>query len=53
MARSLKKGPWTCPNLMKKVLDENVKSIKTYSRRSTITPEFVGKIFKAHGGKQK
>ena len=52
MARSLKKGPWTCPSLMKKVLDENVKSIKTYSRGSTITPEFVGKTFQVHNGKK-
>ena len=37
---------------MKKVLDENVKSIKTYSRRSTITPEFVGKTFQVHNGKK-
>ena len=52
MARSLKKGPWTCPSLMKKVPDENIKSIKTYSRASTITPEFVGKTFQVHNGKK-
>ena len=46
MARSLKKGPWTCPSLM------NIKSIKTYSRASTITPEFVGKTFQVHNGKK-
>ena len=52
MARSLKKGPWTCPKLMKKVLDANIKSIKTYSRASTITPEFVGKTFQVHNGRK-
>ena len=37
---------------MKKVLDANIKSVKTYSRASTITPEFVGKTFQVHNGRK-
>lgn len=55
MARSIKKGPWVDESLMKKV--ERVKKegkkrpIKTWSRRSTIIPEFVGYTFAVHNGK--
>ena len=55
MARSLKKGPFIDPSLQRKV-DKVVASgskqvIKTWSRRSMITPEFVGMTFHVHNGK--
>ncbi|MFH1459726.1 MAG: 30S ribosomal protein S19 [Candidatus Omnitrophota bacterium] len=55
MSRSIKKGPYVDPKLMKKI-DKMVKSndkkpIKTWSRRSTILPEFVGITFSVHNGK--
>ncbi len=54
MPRSLKKGPYVDPKLMKKVqamLDSGEKKIiKTWSRRSTIIPEFVGFTFAVHNG---
>tara|TARA_Y100000310_G_C20049579_1_gene519937 strand:- start:103 stop:393 length:291 start_codon:yes stop_codon:yes gene_type:complete len=54
MSRSLKKGPYVDPKLMKKV--SNLKMgdktvINTYARRSTITPEMVGFNFGVHNGK--
>ena len=56
MARSSKKGPFVDPKLMKKVqrLDETgqKKPIKTWSRNSDISPEFVGHTFAVHNGKQ-
>ena len=56
MARSLKKGPFIDEHLMKKVkaLDETSKKevIKTWSRRSTIYPEFIGHTFAVHNGKE-
>ena len=56
MARSLKKGPYTFDRLLKKVrtLNETGKKevIKTYSRRSTIYPDFVGHTFAVHNGKE-
>ena len=56
MARSLKKGPYTFERLLKKVknLNETGKKevIKTYSRRSTIYPDFVGHTFAVHNGKE-
>lgn len=54
MSRSLKKGPFVDEHLMKKVqaLGENKKnSIKTWSRRSTIFPDFIGHTFTVHNGK--
>lgn len=55
MGRSLKKGPYIFPKLLKKVqLAVNSKSnkpIKTWSRSSTITPEMVGLWFEVHNGK--
>ncbi len=55
MARSLKKGPFTDEKLMNKVLklrEEGGKlQIKTWSRRSTITPEMIGFTFEVHNGK--
>ena len=54
MGRSLKKGPFVDDHLMKKVeaLNETDKKqvIKTWSRRSTIFPEFVGHTFAVHNG---
>lgn len=56
MARSLKKGPFIHHKLQKKVDDLNQsgkkKVIKTWSRASMITPEFVGLTFAVHNGKQ-
>ena len=54
MARSLKKGPYVDPKLVKKIdkINEAGKKqvIKTWSRRSTITPDFVGHTFAVHNG---
>ena len=54
MARSIKKGPYVFSRLLKKVqkLNETGKKevIKTWSRRSTIYPEFVGHTFGVHNG---
>ena len=56
MARSLKKGPFVDGHLMKKVqtVNESGKKevIKTWSRRSTIYPEFIGHTFAVHNGKE-
>ncbi|MBT4849634.1 30S ribosomal protein S19 [Candidatus Parcubacteria bacterium] len=54
MSRSLKKGPYTDPKLLKKVSNqkqEEGKIIKTWSRASVITPEMVGFTFGVHNGK--
>jgi small subunit ribosomal protein S19 len=55
MTRSIKKGFFVDPGLMKKVSTaQNTgdrKPIKTWSRRSTITPDFVGLNFTVHNGK--
>jgi small subunit ribosomal protein S19 len=54
MSRSVKKGPFVDGHLLKKVTDTNKsgqkKVIKTWSRRSTILPEFVGTTFSLHNG---
>lgn len=54
MPRSLKKGPFVEEKLMAKVEKLNKsgdkKVVKTWSRRSTITPEFVGHTFAVHNG---
>ena len=56
MARSLKKGPFADASLMAKVkkVNESEKKevIKTWSRRSTIFPEFIGNTFAVHNGKE-
>lgn len=56
MPRSLKKGPFVDGHLRKKVEDardtQSRKVIKTWSRRSTILPEFVGLTFAVHNGKK-
>ncbi|MBU1203346.1 30S ribosomal protein S19 [Patescibacteria group bacterium] len=54
MSRSLKKGPFTDPKLLKKLegkKPESTKPIKTWSRSSVITPEMVGFTFAVHNGK--
>ena len=55
MGRSIKKGPFIDGHLMEKILkakSTNQKTpIKTWSRRSMITPEFVGLTFTVHNGK--
>ncbi len=54
MARSLKKGPYIDFRLRKKIEDANDKGskgvIKTWSRRSMISPDFVGHTFAVHNG---
>lgn len=56
MARSLKKGPFVDEHLMKKVQEMNKSGkkevIKTWSRRSTIFPDFIGHTFVVHNGKE-
>ena len=55
MARSLRKGPFVDPSLQRKVDKANATSskqvIRTWSRRSMITPDFVGMTFQVHNGK--
>jgi small subunit ribosomal protein S19 len=55
MGRSLKKGPFVEPKLLEKIDRMNKasakKPIKTWSRRSMITPDFVGHTFLVHNGK--
>ena len=56
MARSLKKGPYVFDRLMNKVIEMNKNGkkevVKTWSRRSTIFPEFIGHTFAVHNGKE-
>ena len=56
MPRSLKKGPFVDEHLMRKVLKAKEtgdrKVIKTWSRRSTVLPEFVGLTLAVHNGKK-
>ena len=54
MGRSIKKGPYIDPNLAAKVADTEDKRtpIKTWARRSTIPPDFIGRTFMVHQGKQ-
>jgi small subunit ribosomal protein S19 len=55
MGRSLKKGPYVDAKLLKKVerleLARRKEPIKTWARRSTITPEFIGHTFLVHNGR--
>ncbi len=55
MGRSLKKGPFVDENLLKKIsrldLTGAKQQIKTWARRSTISPEFIGHTFLVHNGK--
>jgi small subunit ribosomal protein S19 len=56
MTRSLKKGPFIDQKLLRKILDMNKSGgkrvIKTWARRSTISPEMVGHTLAVHNGKQ-
>ncbi len=56
MARSIKKGPFVDEHLLKKVQKLNAENkkqvIKTWSRRSTILPEFVAHTFAVHNGRK-
>ena len=56
MGRSLKKGPFIDNYLLKKVEDLNSKNqknvVKTWSRRSTIVPDFIGHTFAVHNGRK-
>ena len=56
MARSIKKGPFVDDHLMKKVEaqdgSEKKQVIKTWSRRSTIFPNFIGHTFAVHAGRK-
>ena len=56
MSRSVWKGPFVEPSLLKKIEkqknDTSRKPIKTWSRKSTIIPDFVGSSFMIHNGKK-
>ena len=56
MGRSSKKGPYVDPKLYEKIMKarqtNDKKPIKTWSRRSTITPDFVGLTFLVHNGRK-
>ena len=56
MPRSLKKGPYVAEKLMNKIMrmnDNNERNvIKTWSRRSTITPDFIGHTLAVHNGRK-
>ncbi len=56
MARSIKKGPYIQECLLRKVKQAEQSGskavVKTWSRRSTVTPEFVGMTFAVHNGKK-
>ena len=56
MTRSVKKGPFCDGHLLKKVeasaATKAKRPIKTWSRRSTVTPELIGQTFAVHNGKK-
>ena len=56
MSRSAKKGPFVDERLMKRIEQMNAagqkKMIKTWSRRSTVIPEFIGFTFAVHNGRK-
>jgi len=56
LPRSLKKGPYVDEKLMKRILAMNEKNernvIKTWYRRSTITPDFIGHTLAVHNGRK-
>ncbi|MBI2080596.1 MAG: 30S ribosomal protein S19 [candidate division NC10 bacterium] len=56
MGRSVKKGPYVEPKLLRRIEEMNrgrdKRVLKTWSRRSTITPEFVGHTLAVHNGKK-
>ena len=56
MGRSIKKGPFVAPELIKRVVEMNEKGekkvLKTWSRASTVFPEFVGHTIAVHDGRK-
>lgn len=56
MSRSTKKGPYVAPKLLRKVEEMNMNGekivLKTWSRSSTIFPDFVGHTFAVHDGRK-
>ena len=56
MSRSVKKGPYVAPELLKRVEEMKAKNekkvLKTWSRSSTIFPSFVGHTFAVHDGRK-
>lgn len=56
MARSIKKGPFVDAHLVKKIeavrASSDKRAVKTWSRRSTVIPEFVGLTIAVHNGRQ-
>ena len=56
MSRSIKKGPFVAPELLKRVDEMNTKGeqkvLKTWSRSSTIFPSFVGRTIAVHDGRK-
>ncbi|MCL2004075.1 MAG: 30S ribosomal protein S19 [Oscillospiraceae bacterium] len=56
MGRSVKKGPFAAPELLKRVDELNRKNekkvLKTWSRASTVFPDFVGHTFAVHDGRK-
>lgn len=56
MSRSTKKGPYVAPKLLRKVEEMNKNGekivLKTWSRSSTIVPDFVGHTFAVHDGRK-
>ncbi len=54
MSRSIKKGPYVDPKLLKKLkmMGDSQKPIKTWSRDCTIIPDFVNNTFLVHNGKK-
>jgi small subunit ribosomal protein S19 len=56
MARSVKKGPFVDAHLLKKVetaqASNDKRPVKTWSRRSTVLPEFIGSTIAVHNGRQ-
>ena len=56
MGRSIKKGPFVAPKLLARVQEMNEKGekivLKTWSRSSTIFPDFVGHTFAVHDGRK-
>jgi small subunit ribosomal protein S19 len=56
MGRSLKKGPYAEPKLLKKIDDLNARNekriLKTWSRRSTIFPQMIGHTLAVHDGRK-
>ena len=56
MARSIKKGPFVDAHLLKKmetaITSNDKRPVKTWSRRSTVLPEFIGMTIAVHNGRQ-